>query len=732
MAKAIRHTTFAPGDLFLDDRGEKSIVRPLSSVEKWNIMGLAQSKADVLANLGMESELGQLAGNSIPSSMANVVAAEAASRVAQYKRLIKARERGGFVLMSPVAGLHDTELYATFLIVLKLSSQSVLLWDQCKVPGMVHAVNQHQAFDQACSWAGSLGISEAAKQAILLERPMGSSRARAVICFVAQLKEPTGALLVRVAEIKDSTTREAAAASLAQVLRMKGSVQVAGMPLHGWESGRVAETAAYHPEPSQCAVTPEFDFELQRHRAAQDKLEALLDADGSQYMQDWKARLAPFSLDEVPDSLKQPLTQLEWCDILLPDPHTPVQTQWCGLPKPKKLPKRPAPNGWLSAVRRQYRSEAKRRVDAFAKKMTLWLHGAAERPAGVVIPGSWLQHWVFEAPHDFAVEPGWAVPVDESVPSPSHLNLDFFKFWGQDYPDQEIISFLLLGVSYKADLPVQIVLQPHLMSFLPVQEKYLAEADRFVQRGWTVCCVQIPLVPYFCASCGSVARPLEPDRPRCTNDAGAPRHEVWDDDAVRVIPLNEAISESIWPKEVKPNALQVCIIMRILLEAAQCLNETVFMITDDFASFFDQMRLSPSEYCKSGAVHPPRQHQERVSFAYDTVLGFGIKMASNVAQRFANFLVHIMRQKLQPIMESLAARLCQGNQQFAEWWQHRSRLGEGQAAIAAIPMYCDDPCILCVGADMTFEALKAWHWLSKSSNAMMAIPEKRTLGISAK
>ena len=47
-------------------------------------------------------------------------------------------------------------------------------------------------------------------------------------------------------------------------------------------------------------------------------------------------------------------------------------------------------------------------------------------------------------------------------------------------------------------------------------------------------------------------------------------------------------------------------------------------------------------------------------------------------------------------------------------------------------MYCDDPCILCVGADMTFEALKAWHWLSRSSNTMMAIPEKRTLGISAK
>ena len=105
---------------------------------------------------------------------------------------------------------------------------------------------------------------------------------------------------------------------------------------------------------------------------------------------------------------------------------------------------------------------------------------------------------------------------------------------------------------YKADLPVQIVLQPHLQSFLPVQDKYLEEFDRFLQRGWACCFTSIPVVPYFFAACESVCRPLEPDRPRCTNDAGAPRHDVFDDDGVRVLPLNEAISESEWPKEVTP------------------------------------------------------------------------------------------------------------------------------------------------------------------------------------
>ena len=151
---------------------------------------------------------------------------------------------------------------------------------------------------------------------------------------------------------------------------------------------------------------------------------------------------------------------------------------------------------------------------------------------------------MYESPHEFHSDPGFATPVDVSQVSVSHLNLDFYAQQGIGYPDQELLSFLILGVRYKADLPVQIVLQPHLQSFVPVQSKYLAEADRFVDRGWTVVWSSIPVVPYFSAACGSVCRPLEPDRPRCTNDAGAPRKDLWADDGVRVLSLNECIAQS--------------------------------------------------------------------------------------------------------------------------------------------------------------------------------------------
>ena len=132
------------------------------------------------------------------------------------------------------------------------------------------------------------------------------------------------------------------------------------------------------------------------------------------------------------------------------------------------------------------------------------------------------------------------------------------------------------------------------------------------------------------------------------------------------------------------------------------------MITDDYASFFNQLRLSKSEYPKTGAMHPPRAGQEQASFACDTVLGLSIKMASNVAQRFADLLVHIFKQKVEPTMNKLTEKYCQSSDEFAAWVDSRRSIENNdksmpvlsswwQAAICQIFMYTDDPCILCGG-----------------------------------
>ena len=131
-------------------------------------------------------------------------------------------------------------------------------------------------------------------------------------------------------------------------------------------------------------------------------------------------------------------------------------------------------------------------------------------------------------------------------------------------------------------------------------------------------------------------------------------------------------------------------------------------------------------------IHPPRPGQERATYVYDTVLGFGIKMASNAAQRFADFLVSIFKRTILPIMNGIAQRHCDTNGAFRHWWQSRQALGDWQAVLCTMFMYTDDPCILSVGPDMTHEVLKVWNWMSSEGSTMMAIPEKRCFGLSAK
>ena len=68
------------------------------------------------------------------------------------------------------------------------------------------------------------------------------------------------------------------------------------------------------------------------------------------------------------------------------------------------------------------------------------------------------------------VDSGGVVPVDFQRPLETHLNLEYLRWqceqgYLQNYPDQELVSQLMLGVSYKDELDMQIVLLPHLISF---------------------------------------------------------------------------------------------------------------------------------------------------------------------------------------------------------------------------------------------------------------------------
>ena len=264
------------------------VVRPLSGQEKWKLSGLCERK-QWLQREGMSSQLGPLAGNSIPSRMTEVVAADESRRIQQYKRLLCQRARGSFVLMEPSAGLHSKKLCATFLVMLNLESGEVLVWNEAELPGMVHEVSQQQAFDLGCRWARACGADET-WHCVLLERPMGASKARAVIHYGQNFPQVDGARPRAIADAMQLPIGELAVAALLQVQRMATGVDTerqTAETAESWVSGRVAGSAAYQPllcgspdEGSKAA----FSAMLLRHEASVTRMRERLREDGSQDM----------------------------------------------------------------------------------------------------------------------------------------------------------------------------------------------------------------------------------------------------------------------------------------------------------------------------------------------------------------------------------------------------------------------------------------------------------------
>ena len=513
-----------------------------------------------------------------------------------------------------------------------------------------------------------------------------------------------------------------------------------------WLAGRVQGKVASEK------VTPDVNTSEQamwlvavlEDRKAEEAVQKRLRSMGedSDWYAEWADNMSFVDPEATPVSLRKSFCFQEspvddfGAELLHSDPHKPLDTDWVPLPPDPNLQPRRAPKGWLSGVWPSRRQEARGLVSDFMRDMTLWLLGTcATRPQMVVIPESWFMPWTFEALYEFHSQPGWAVPVQVHKPLDTHLNLEFLRRFISDYPDQELASFLILGVRYKADLAHQVVLLPHLQSFLPMQDKYLKQADLRLETGWMVAYDAVPSIPWRTAMNGAVARRLEPDKPRITNNASAPHNEPCDLDGERVVPLNRAIREDLLEKEVKPTGSMMVTSVAILLSVAALLHHRLFLFCDDFASFFNQMRLAPGEVYRTGGILPPRQsasgNQQPATFSGDTVLGFGIIMASNVAQRFASWMMNVFCAILDQELVPLVTKYRQQFPHFDQWWIRRSKLGLEQCRLYSAQCYTDDPRFICVGEDVMFLGLKVWRWLTKGLNTMMATAVKRDIGTSA-
>ena len=138
-------------------------------------------------------------------------------------------------------------------------------------------------------------------------------------------------------------------------------------------------------------------------------------------------------------------------------------------------------------------------------------------------------------------------PWDFTAPIKSDLNLDFLKVLLSSCPDRELVSHLTEGVQFKADLPLQTVLQPHLAYMAPNVDLCQREIERLRSKGWSSVFAGLPALPCRLLPCGSVERKSEQKRPRRTVNASAPFPEdTWvDADGKKVESLNAAIKRPV-------------------------------------------------------------------------------------------------------------------------------------------------------------------------------------------
>jgi hypothetical protein len=143
----------------------------------------------------------------------------------------------------------------------------------------------------------------------------------------------------------------------------------------------------------------------------------------------------------------------------------------------------------------------------------------------------------------------------------------------ETWPDQELLGFLIDGVDFRADLPLQIVLGPQLVSLSKAYSN--AQKDIVRLHGFGK---------------------HEVGRDRRTSDGGFPRKTVSDNAGICAVSLNEAIGlHSVHPSpdgdepkwkapEVKPRIEEKAWDDSILLNAGlMVFKEPINGFTDDFA-----------------------------------------------------------------------------------------------------------------------------------------------------
>ena len=343
-------------------------------------------------------------------------------------------------------------------------------------------------------------------------------------------------------------------------------------------------------------------------------------------------------------------------------------------------------------------------------------------------------------------------PLDFTSLPKSELNVPLIRQLLRDTPDRELLDHLQRGVDFKADLPLQIVLLPHMSSLAPHAPLVEKEIVRLINCGWHEIFPDVPFLPLRLNPNGAVVRKLEQLRPRRVENAsadgsrgGAP---LVDSDGVTVISLNEAVGiheaaeggdptpagtlqgdTRKWPKETKPAVLDKVHDLAVLRFAARVFDEDLVGFVVDFKDYFNNFPVSSRclwmNICHWRGILGIGG-EDLGCFVSELRLGFGVSAASNVCQRFAHALAEIFRAAFDREESALLAG--ESNAERRRHLDGRSALGPGQCRLYELSIYTDDPFLACVGVDRLRRALKLWHRIMNAVGLTLAVPAKRQCG----
>ena len=323
----------------------------------------------------------------------------------------------------------------------------------------------------------------------------------------------------------------------------------------------------------------------------------------AQYLQSWIDCIGDPDLSEFPAELLE--NTLDYSDdslrlLDLPAEYKPPRTQWSDLAPQQTAPSDFHPtkvehllipsalediDQWVKrsmidlARMQMYGEKAGRKYN---KVLALGQDAFVPRARGIV--------WDLRQ-----ADKGIIVPLDFGKQIDTHWNLDYIWDNLKHYPDQELVSMLLQGVQYKADLDLQIVLLPHLISFGAGCKLIQKEVMEYAEKGWYSIHDFLPFLPIRNIPRGSTPRTGDASRPRPTSDGGAPRNPVADSVGNPVIPLNVASKgdkdEQKWTPEIKPRVREMMVAIALFRYLAFHTGERVLIMTDDEKVCFNQVRL---------------------------------------------------------------------------------------------------------------------------------------------